>query len=156
MAEISIPKQLSGPEALDSLLHETRRRLAMNSRFQPHMAYAGYRAEVTVKFYPAASFVPAAQQTINLEQAPAGAVLSETATVDETVQIPVRPPNRVREDSGMPTPVLTTDEKGNVVERMVPRRGQMPKNQVKGGTVGREPAQTMVPTAIPVPKNAAF
>ena len=35
MAEISIPKQLSGPEALDSMLAELRKKLRMNGRLSP-------------------------------------------------------------------------------------------------------------------------
>lgn len=154
MAEISLPKQLSGPEALDSMLFELRKRLRMNGRFQSHMAYAGYRAEIGVKFYPAASFIPPVEQTIELDNVPRGATLSETATVDETVEIPVRPPNQVREEADLPTPVLTQDEHGNTVEKWVRRQGQVPKNKVRGAHLGPEPTQTMVPTAIPVPKDA--
>jgi hypothetical protein len=152
MAEISIPKQLSGPEALDSMLAELRKKLYMNGRFQSHMAYAGYRAEITVKFYPAASFIPPVEQEIEVEAQNGfrgfdGVVISETATVDEQLEIPVRPPNQVREDADMPTPVLTHDDKGGTVEKWV-KRGKTPKNKVNGGNVGKEPLQTMVPTAI--------
>lgn len=155
MAEISLPKQLSGPEALDSILAEARKKLRMSGRFQSHMAYAGYRAEVTLKFYPAASFIPPIEQTLDIEQVPHDAVLSQTATVVETVEIPVRPPNQVREDAGMPTPVLTQDENGNPVERWVNRKGMVPKNKVRGGMVGAEPALTMVPTSVPAIQTAA-
>jgi hypothetical protein len=152
MAEISLPKQLSGPEALDSMLQTLRQKLRMNGRFSSHMAYAGYRAEISVKFFPAASFIPPVEQVIELENVPAGAVVSQTATVEESVEIPVRPPNQVREDADMPTPVLTTDDSGNPVEKWVKRKGMVQKNKVKGGNVGEEPIVTMVPTAIPVAK----
>jgi hypothetical protein len=152
MAEISLAKQLSGQEALDSILFELRKKLRMNGRFSSHMAYPGYRAEVSVKFYPAASFIPAIEQTIELDTTPAGAVVSQTATVDETIDIPVRPPNQVREDSEMPTPILSQDANGNPVERWVNRKGKVPKNKVKGGSTGTaegsEPAVTMVPKAV--------
>lgn len=153
MPEISLPKQLSGPEALDSMLFELRKRLRMNGRFQPHMAYAGYKAVIDVKFYPAASFIPPVEQTIEFEDVPTEAILSQTATVEDQIEIPVRPPNQVREDSDMPTPVLTQDEHGQPVERWVKRAKQPPKNKVKGGQTG--PMQTMVPTAIPVSQDAA-
>ena len=157
MAEISIPKQLSGPEALDSMLAELRKKLRMNGRFQSHMAYAGYRAEITVKFYPAASFIPPIEQVIEVEADNGftgfdGVVLSETATVDQVVEIPVRPPNQVREDADMPTPVLTHDAQGQVTEKWV-KRGTTPKNKTVGGAVGKEPLQTMVPTAIVAEKG---
>ena len=58
MPEISLPKQLSGPEALDSMLFALRQKLAVHSRFQSHMAYAGYRAEIQVKFYPPPASFP--------------------------------------------------------------------------------------------------
>lgn len=152
MAEVSLPKQLSGPESLDSMLAEARKKLRMNGRFSSHMAYPGYRAVIRVEFYPAASFVPAIDQTIELNTVPEGAILSQTATVDETIDIPVRPPNQVREDADMPTPVLSQDENGQSVERWVNRKGKVPKNKVKGGHTGvadgSEPAVTMVPTAI--------
>jgi hypothetical protein len=151
MAEISLPKQLSGPEALESLLAHLRNILRTHSRFAPHMAYAGYRAEIGVKFYPAASFIPPFEMTLDVDKVPEGSILSETATVEEDVAIPVRPPNQVREDAGLPTPVLTQDANGNAVERWVHRAKQPPKNVIKG--VGREPAVTMVPTVIPVEKN---
>jgi hypothetical protein len=132
------------------MLAELRKTLRMNGRFQPHMAYAGYRAEISVKFYPAASFIPPVEQDVELESVPDGAVLSQTATVETAVEIPVRPPNQVREDADMPTPVLVMDENGNPVEKWVNRKGKVPKNVVKGGKTGKEPAVTMVPTAIPV------
>ena len=159
MAEISIPKQLSGPEALDSMLFELRKKLRMNGRFSSHMAYPGYRAEISIKFYPAASFIPPIEQTVELDTVPQGAIVSQTATVDEAVEVPVRPPNQVREDSDMPTPILSQDENGNPVERWVNRKGQVPKNKVRGGHTGTaegsEPMVTMVPTTIPVEKDAS-
>lgn len=150
MADISLVKQLSGSEALDSMLAELRKKLRLHGRFQSHMAYAGYRAEISVKFYPAASFIPPIEATAEIESIPAGSVLSQTATVDESVEIPVRSPNQVREDADMPTPIMVQDEHGNPVEKWVNRKGKVPKNKVKGGESGREPAVTMVPTAIPV------
>lgn len=158
MAEISLPKQLSGPEALESLLFEIGKALGRNGRFASHMAYSGYRAEVDVRFYPAASFIPPVDQSIEIDTVQKDATVSQTATVDQTIEIPVRPPNKVREDANMPTPVLTMDAQGNMVERMVKRANQVPvpKNKVHGGSVGYEPALTMVPTTIPVKKNATI
>lgn len=157
MSEISLPKQLSGPEALDSMLHAIRQKLRMNGRFQSHMAYPGYRAEVLVKFYPAASFIPVVVQSVEVDnQSSSGLVMSETATVEETVEIPVRSPNQVREEADMPTPVLAQDEHGNPVEKWVKRKGGPKKNTAKGGHVnGGEPAVTMVLSAVLVPVDAA-
>jgi hypothetical protein len=158
MAEISLPKQLSGSEALESMLAELHKTLSRNGRFASHMAYSGYRAEIDVRFYPAASFVPPVEQTVEIDAVQKDAIVSQTATVSESIEIPVRPPNKVREDANMPTPVLTMDAQGNMVERMVKRANQVPvpKNKVHGGSVGYEPAVTMVPTTIPVKKNATI
>ena len=149
MADISLVKQLSGSEALDSMLYELRKKLRMNGRFASHMAYSGYRAEISVKFYPAATFVPPIEYVTEIDTVSAESVVSQTATVDESVEIPVRSPNQVREDADMPTPILVQDESGNTVEKWVTRKGKVPKNKVRGGESGREPAVTMVPTAIP-------
>jgi len=156
MSEISLPKQLSGSEALDSMLCELRKKLYTNGRFQSHMAYAGYRAEISVKFYPAASFIPPVDQTVEIDQVQEDATLSQTATVDVVVDIPVRPPNQVREDADLPTPVLTQDDHGNPVEKWVHRKNGPPKSKKVKPGLGPEPATTMVPTAIPVEKDAAI
>lgn len=132
MSEISLAKQLSGPEALESILEAVRRQLRMNGRFASHMAYSGYRAEIGVKFYPAASFIPPIEQEIVLESVPEGSILSQTSTVNEVVSVPVRPPNQVREEADMPTPVLSQDEHGQPVEKWVKRKGGVPKNKAKG------------------------
>src|SRR5271165_5909423 len=99
MAEVSLVKQLSGPETLDSMLHELRSKLRMNGRFSSHMAYPGYHAVLKLEFYPAASYIPSFEQTVEVDTVPSDAVLSQTATVNETIHIPVRPPNEVREDA---------------------------------------------------------
>lgn len=149
MPEISLVKGLTGREAMESMLFELRKKLALHGRFGGNMNYAGYRAEITVKFYPAAMFVPPVDYSTEIDEVPPGATVSETATVEETVKIPVRPPNQVREESDMPKPFLTQDEHGHPVEVWKKKPGAPPKNKVKGGNVGKEPAQTMVPTAIP-------
>ena len=153
MAQVSLAKTLSGPEALDSMLHEVRNKLRMNGRFLPHMAYPGYRAVVKVEFYPAASFIPDVQQTVEVQGGFIGfdgIVLSETATVDTTIEIPVRPPNQVREEADMPLPVLADDGKGGTVEKWVKGK-QAPKTAAKlRPGIGPEPALTLTPTALPV------
>lgn len=154
MAEISLAKGLTGKEALDSMLHQVRQKLSMHGRFGVNMNYPGYRAVVRVEFYPAAAFVPPLEHELSVESLTGkpGEIVSQVAVVDETIEIPIMPPNRVREAAGMPTPVLTHDNAGNLVEKMVYRKPQPPKNVVRGGNLGPEPAVTMVPTVIPVPK----
>lgn len=144
MAEISLAKQLSGTESLESLLYEIRRKLQLNGRFAPHMAYPGFRAEISLRFYPSASFIPAIEQDFEIDTVPEGAIVSESPTVDVSIDLPLRPPNQVREESDMPTPILTQDENGNPLEKWVKRKGNIPKNSDKGEL---DSVITMVPKA---------
>ncbi len=60
----------------------------------------------------------------------------EVATVE--IEMPVAPPNAVREDADLPQPVLVKDGKGNVEEKWVKKgrsfpSGKIPSNlKVKG------------------------
>lgn len=157
MPEVSLAKQLSGTEALDSMLAALRSKLALNGRFHSHMAYSGYRAILRLEFHPAMSFIPSVDQTVEVENLAQGDVLAALPTVDVTVEIPIRPPNQVREESDMKTPVMALNEKGEMVEKWVHKGGKPPKNK-KGASLGREgdtPLQTMVPTAFATEKMPA-
>jgi len=96
------------------------------------MAYQGFRAAIAFKFYPAVGFTPPVERAIEIT----GGELSEieeNPTVDEQIVIPVRPPNQVREEAEMPTPVLVTDAVGRTEEKWVKRGPGRPRNVVKGG-----------------------
>lgn len=151
MADVSLVKQLSGPEVIDSILAQLKKKLSIHGRLQPNSAYSGYRAELIFKFYPAASFIPPVTYSAEVQDVPDDAILSETATVEAHIEIPVKPPNKVREESGLPTPVLGPDDKGNIVEKWVHLK-PAEKNKVRGGHSGL-PAQTMVPAIVPVGKG---
>lgn len=114
--ERSIPKRLSGAEALDSLMHRVYERLRIHGHFHTHKAYQGYRAKVTVEFVPAMSFSPPLTDDF---------VVDEMAPDDEpgipmkeVIEIPVAPPNQVREECGMDMPVQV-EENGVPVEKWV-------------------------------------
>ncbi len=130
-SEVSIAKPLSGTEALDACMDSLRRQLAKDNRFQSHMAYRGFRAEISFRFYPALDFIPNVEREISIEIGDASAVEPEP-TVVEKVDIPVRPPNQVREEADMPTPVLVTDGEGKTTEKWVKRAKAPKKNTVKG------------------------
>lgn len=138
MTEVSIAKPISGPEALEACLDSIRKALSKDDRFGGHMAYSGFRAEVTFKFYPQLSFVPPVEREITLEKGKVND-LAEAPTVDEKIELPVRPPNQVREEAGLAQPVLVTDGQGRSTEKWVTRSGvpsaqpNVPKkNVVKG------------------------
>jgi hypothetical protein len=144
--EKSIAKRLSGDEALDSLLNRVHRqlskqfadpdpllrqiytRLCAHGHFHSHKAYHGYSAtveisfhsadaDVKVEFKPAMSFAPPLTDEFHVENAGMGVLVG--GPVEIKVEIPVRPPNAVREDCGMDMPVQV-EENGVLVEKMVP------------------------------------
>jgi len=144
--EKSIAKRLSGGEALDSLLHRVHSqlsrhfndpdtllrqiyvRLCAHGHFHSHKAYHGYSATVNLTFHgadvdvklefrPAMSFAP--PLTDEFRVADAGMGVMAGAPVEIKIEIPVRPPNAVREDCGMDMPVMV-EENGVPVEKFVP------------------------------------
>ena len=102
-----------------------------------HVAYTGFTASIDFKFRPSMSFVPDVERTVIVEDGDVSN-LEGRATVEEKVEIPQRPPNQVREEAEMPTPVLVTDGKGQSREEWkktgkTPKQGAVPKrNKVKG------------------------
>jgi hypothetical protein len=115
--EKSIPKRLSGTEALDSIMDGIYKRLCAHGHFHSHKAYQGYSATVKIDFRPARSFSPPLTDDFTIDDLEPGADLSEGIT--ETIEIPVRPPNQVREESGLDMPVQV-EEQGILVERFIP------------------------------------
>ena len=91
--ERSIPKRLSGSEALDSIMHKVYERLRVHGHFHSHKAYQGYKAKVTVEFAPAMSFSPPLQDDFvidfGLDLLPEGTEIGPAIT--ETIDIPVAP-----------------------------------------------------------------
>lgn len=118
--ERSIPKRLSGAEALDSLMHRVYERLRIHGHFHTHKAYQGYRAKVTVEFTPAMSFSPPLQDDFEIDFGmdllPEGTEVGPKMT--EVIEIPVAPPNQVREECDMDMPVQV-EENGVPVEKWV-------------------------------------
>lgn len=126
MKEISLAKLLSGNEVLESILYEMRQKLSRNSRFQQNMAYPAYRAEIKIRLFPSSAFIPPAEYDILAEERPDGCEVSSVPSVEETIEVPVRPPNQVRVESELPLPVLSQDEKGNPVEKWVRKKKSIP------------------------------
>lgn len=125
--EKSIPKRLSGSEALQSLMDGIYKRLCAHGHFHSHKAYQGYSATVKIDFRPARSFSPPLTDDFTVDDVDPGAELAEGIT--ETIEIPVRPPNQVREDAGLDMPVQT-EENGQIVERFIPQAKY--KGKLKG------------------------
>lgn len=115
--EKSIPKRLSGTEALDSMLHQIRTRLANHGHFHSHKAYHGYSASVTIEFRPVRSFAPPLTDEFQIEEGDPEDEFGEA--VNLSVEIDAAPPNAVREEAGMDMPVQV-EENGRTIEKMVP------------------------------------
>lgn len=135
-SEVSIAKPLSGSECLEACLTRLRESLGKDDRFQSHMAYSGFRAIIEFKFYPQLSFIPPVEKDVVVAERGQEGIEAEP-TVDVTIDIPLAPPNQVREEAGMPTPVLVTDGEGRSTEKWVQRGpkpfGKAPRNKVSGG-----------------------
>lgn len=114
--ERSIPKRLSGAEALDSLMHRVYERLRIHGHFHTHKAYQGYKARVTVEFVPAMSFSPPLMDDFVVDEMEPDA--EPGVPMHEVIEIPVAPPNQVREECGMDMPVQV-EENGYPVEKWV-------------------------------------
>lgn len=136
--EVSIAKPLSGPECLEACLHALKTALSKDDRFMQHVAYAGFTASIDFKFRPSMSFVPDVERTVKVEEG-SQEELAEEPTVSEKVELANRPPNVVREEAGMPQPVLVTDKDGQgheewrpPVSKTVPKQPVPKHNKVKG------------------------
>jgi hypothetical protein len=133
-AEVSIAKQLSGPECLEACVSALRSTLVKDDRFMPHMAYHGFTADIVFKFTPHNSFAPPVERTLEVKGGEQG---MEQPSAMFHVELPLRPPNQVREEAQLPTPVLVADDKGQAHEEWkktgsVPKQSPVPKNKIKG------------------------
>ena len=133
-SEVSIAKQLSGPECVEACLNAVRNALAQDDRFSTHMAYPGFRAVIDFHFFPHQSYIPEVERVVKVT---GGELGKELEVVDVAVELPVRPPNQVREEAGMPQPVLVTDQNGQSHEEWKkvaskPPSQKFPHNKVKG------------------------
>src|SRR5271167_3039327 len=128
-SEVSIAKPLSGTECLEAILYRLRETFSKDERFFSHMAYTGFTAKIGFEFFPQNSFIPPVQREISVSE---GEIddLSETSTIDETITLDLAPPNKVREDADLPTPVLFTHNDGTFEEKWIKRRGRPPKNPI--------------------------
>jgi hypothetical protein len=136
--EKSIPKRLSGNEALDSIMEAIYKRLSAHGHFHSHKAYQGYSATVKLDFRPARSFSPPLTDDFLVEDYSPEADLGDPIT--ETIEIPVRPPNQVREEAGLDMPVQV-EERGQLVERFIPPakyKGRLKPNGKKPSTASMD------------------
>ncbi len=141
--ERSIPKRLSGGEALDSLMAEIYKRLCNHGHFHSHKAYQGYLAKVTVEFKPAMSFAPPLTDEFEIDQLDPG-VAPDGDPLTVVVDIPMRPPNQVREEAGMDLPV-EVEENGMKVEKWV--KPSKFRGKTKPGTPAPSRSNMAIPTA---------
>src|SRR5271167_2287602 len=128
-SEVSIAKPLSGTECLEAILYKIRETFQKDERFFGHMAYTGFTAEVVFNFYPQNSFIPPVERPLYIEVGDPTPVEEHNA-LNEIVSLPLAPPNKVREDADLPTPVLVTHNDGTFEEKWIKRRGRPPKQNV--------------------------
>lgn len=127
-SEISIAKDLSGPECLDACLTKLRDTLSRYDLFHAHMSYPAFRAQIKFEFWPQSTSIPDVELTVNVERG-AQEQLQEQSTVAATVVIDPAPPNAIREDAGLPLPVLVTHGDGTTEEKWV-KRGDLPSRKI--------------------------
>jgi hypothetical protein len=141
--EKSIPKRLSGNEALESIMEAIYKRLSAHGHFHSHKAYQGYSATVKIDFRPARSFSPPLTDDFAVGDLTRLDDLSELvfdASEPVTIDIPVRPPNQVREEAGLDMPVQV-EERGQLVERFIPPakyKGRLKPNGKKPSTASMD------------------
>jgi hypothetical protein len=133
-SEVSIAKPLSGIETREALIAAFTKLMSRDDRFASHMAYSGFRAKVRLEFYPSQSFIPPTAVDTEIEEGDVSD-LSPVATVCE-FEMPIKPPNAVRVEAGLPTPVLVIDDKGGSHEKWV-KSGQVPKANHIPKSVGK-------------------
>jgi hypothetical protein len=143
--EKSVPKRLSGSEALDSLMAEIYKRLCNHGHFHSHKAYQGYRATVNLVFQPAMSFAPPLTDDFEINTLDPGEVGADIFrdAMSVTIDIPMRPPNQVREEAGMDLPVQV-EEGAILVEKWV--KPSKFRGKTKPGTKAPSRASMAVPT----------
>ena len=138
--EKSIARRLSGDEALESLMLEIHKRLSNHGHFHSHKAYQGYSARVTIEFRPAMGFAPPLTDDFVVNNLDEGMETGSAEVIN--IEIPVRPPNRVREDVGMDLPVHA-EEDGVLKVKWVP------PSKFRGKTAAATPAPSRATMSIP-------
>lgn len=128
-SEVSIAKPLCGTECLEAILYRLRETFQKDERFFGHMAYTGFTAKIGFEFFPQNSFIPPVQRELEISEGETDD-LSETPIINESITLDLAPPNKVREDADLPTPVLVTHNDGTFEEKWIKRRGRPPKQNV--------------------------
>ncbi|MDE2099400.1 MAG: hypothetical protein KGL39_19265 [Patescibacteria group bacterium] len=127
-SEVSISKPISGTEAIESCIYALRQALARDDRFSTHAAYRGFRASIDFKFSPSMSYVPDVERSVSLTEGDVSGDFEEESSL--SVEIPLRPPNQVREEAELPQPVLVTNASGESHEEWRKTSKTIPKNKV--------------------------
>lgn len=97
-------------------MYRVYERLRIHGHFHTHKAYQGYKARVTLEFVPAMSFSPPLTDDFVVDEM--GPDAEPGIPMSDVIEIPVAPPNQVREECGMDMPVQV-EENGVPVEKWV-------------------------------------
>ena len=127
--ETTLNKALSGKEVREAILFDIRRALENDDRLSEHFAFDSFSYKIS--FYIS---LPTGVQTEFSREIGGG--VGDVGEPDETIQSevarPPQAPNDVRYETEQPIPVLSTDDKGNTVEKMVSYKGKDRSGRPKG------------------------
>jgi hypothetical protein len=119
MAERTMLKQLSGSEIIEAVLDTLRTKMTRDCYLNPNNAYDFFEARIKVELdmHDTGSLVKSDHEIKILHgDRPEE---EDIEVVVDSVTIPAAAPNDVRQSTGQPIPVLTTDANGRQVEKSV-------------------------------------
>ncbi len=127
--ESTLNKALSGAEIREAILFDVKKALENDDHLAAHIAYDGFAYKVKLDV----SLPSAIQQEFTRELSGEKGKLEGVLGVDEIeTERPLQPPNEVRYDTEQPIPILTTDNEGHTVEKMVSYVGKDRSGRPKG------------------------
>ena len=128
--ETTINKALSGKEVREAILFDIREILENDDRLSQHLAYDGFSFKATVTVS-----IPTSVQlefTREINRSYGDGSLQAAETIEVSTERPQQAPNDVRYETEQPIPVLSTDEKGNTIEKAVSYVGKTRDGRPKG------------------------
>jgi hypothetical protein len=127
--ETTINKPLSGKEVREAILFDIRTALENDDRLSGHLAYDSFsfKALFTVSL-PSAVMTEFQREVSGVRGNP----LETVESVELEAERPIQAPNDVRYETEQPIPILSTDEKGNTVEKQVSYVGKTRDGRPKG------------------------
>lgn len=135
--EVSIAKPLSGPEALEAVLHDIRTVLSKDDRFMSHTSFKGLETKVRIEVREnPLGFLPPVERELVTSVGDISELPEKPDAIHET-SISEKSPNKIRESHDMKQPVLVSDGQGQSHEEWKkvdkkPPQQKVPHNKVVG------------------------